>query len=229
MVMADRNAYLAEMDVVCWRSRGSSVAAEHAAGSAVGSSPDQAGTAAGVSWEKLQREVASCTRCALHDSRRNTVFGSGSTDADWFFVGEAPGREADRQGIPFVGRAGQLLSAMLFSLGLSHEEVYIANVLKCRPPDNRDPQGVEVNNCESFLHQQVAHIGPRIIVALGRFAAQALLQQDVAISQLRGKVHQYNIGQLPLVVTYHPAYLLRSPTAKAKSWQDLMLARSAIE
>ena len=118
---------------------------------------------------------------------------------------------------------------MLFSLGLSHEEVYIANVLKCRPPDNRDPQGVEVNNCESFLHQQVAHIGPRIIVALGRFAAQALLQQDAAISQLRGKVHQYNIGQLPLVVTYHPAYLLRSPTAKAKSWQDLMLARSAIE
>jgi DNA polymerase len=175
-------------------------------------------------WTSLQQQVGNCIRCSLHATRKTTVFGEGNPKADWLLVGEAPGAEEDRQGLPFVGRAGQLLNRMLFSVHLSRDEVFVANVLKCRPPDNRDPFGEEVSACESFLHQQVSFIQPKIILAMGRFAAQALLRADQTIGQLRGRVHRYPAYDIPLVVTYHPAYLLRSPQAKSKTWEDLGLA-----
>lgn len=180
-------------------------------------------------WASLQQQVGNCTRCSLHTTRKTTVFGEGSPKANWLLVGEAPGAEEDRQGLPFVGRAGQLLNRMLFSVDLARDEVFVANVLKCRPPDNRDPFGEEVSACESFLHQQVKFIQPKIILAMGRFAAQALLRTDQTISQLRGRVHRYPTYDIPLVVTYHPAYLLRSPQAKAKAWEDLILALAESE
>jgi DNA polymerase len=175
-------------------------------------------------WTSLQQQVGNCIKCSLHASRKTTVFGAGDPKADWLLVGEAPGAEEDRQGLPFVGRAGQLLDRMLFSVHLARDEVFVANVLKCRPPDNRDPFGEEVSTCESFLHQQIEFIQPKIILAMGRFAAQALLRADQTIGQLRGRVHRYPAYDIPLVVTYHPAYLLRSPQAKAKAWEDLILA-----
>lgn len=145
------------------------------------------------------------------------------------FVGEAPGAEEDRQGLPFVGRAGQLLNEMLFALGLERGSVFICNVLKCRPPDNRDPMGNEVVQCEPYLHRQIALLSPRVIVAMGRFAAQSLLKSQQSIGRLRGNVHQYGDLTLPLVVTYHPAYLLRSPADKGKAWEDLQLAREVVD
>jgi len=180
-------------------------------------------------WTLLQQQVGICTRCNLHTTRKTTVFGEGNPKANWLLVGEAPGAEEDRQGLPFVGRAGQLLNRMLFSVDLARDDVFVANVLKCRPPDNRDPFGEEVSACESFLHQQVKFIQPKIILAMGRFAAQALLRTDQTIGQLRGRIHRYPAYDIPLVVTYHPAYLLRSPQAKAKAWADLILALAESE
>tara|TARA_X000000950_G_C13859138_1_gene637935 strand:- start:314 stop:754 length:441 start_codon:yes stop_codon:yes gene_type:complete len=144
------------------------------------------------------------------------------------FVGEAPGAEEDKQGLPFVGRAGVLLGAMLNSIRLSRDDVYIANVLKCRPPNNRDPFGQEVRECAPFLHRQIDLVQPEIIVAMGRFAAQVLLDSDQNLVQLRGRPHNFGETSAPLVVTYHPAYLLRSPAAKSKTWEDLLLARSLL-
>ena len=181
--------------------------------------------AAQDSWQALQESVASCQQCSLAHTRKNTVFGSGSITADWMFIGEAPGAEEDRQGLPFVGRAGQLLTAMISALGLERDQVFIANVLKCRPPDNRDPLGEEVVKCTPFLARQINRIQPRMIVSLGRFAAQALLQSTLPIGKLRGVVHHYEHNEIPLVATYHPAYLLRSPLEKRKAWQDLLLAK----
>jgi uracil-DNA glycosylase family 4 len=180
-------------------------------------------------WTSLQQQVRNCTRCNLHTTRKTTVFGEGNPKANWLLVGEAPGAEEDRQGLPFVGRAGQLLNRMLFSIDLARNDVFVANVLKCRPPDNRDPFGEEVSACESFLHQQVKFIQPKIILAMGRFAAQALLRTDQTIGQLRGRIHRYPAYDIPLVVTYHPAYLLRSPQSKAKAWADLILALAESE
>lgn len=145
------------------------------------------------------------------------------------FVGEAPGFEEDRQGLPFVGRAGQLLNAMLFALGLERGQVYIANVLKCRPPNNRDPMGEEVLCCETYLHRQVELIQPKLIVALGRFAAQSLLKTTQSIGKLRKQRFQYGDTEIPLIVTYHPAYLLRSPMEKRKAWEDLCMALAIME
>lgn len=180
-------------------------------------------------WDALEAAVRACTLCSLHKTRTQTVFGVGNRSAEWLFVGEAPGAEEDRQGQPFVGRAGQLLNAMLFAIGLKREDVYIANVLKCRPPENRDPQGEEVLKCEPYLHRQVELIKPRIVVALGRFAAQSLLKTTMPIGKLRGKCHTYGDTGIPLVVTFHPAYLLRSPGEKRRAWEDLCLARSILE
>ncbi len=177
----------------------------------------------------VEAVVRGCKACVLHQSRSNTVFGSGSLTADWLLVGEAPGAEEDKQGLPFVGRAGQLLDSMLYGLGLNRDEVYIANVLKCRPPRNRDPMGEEVRKCEPYLHQQIRNIQPRIIIAMGRFAAQSLLKKTDPIGRLRGRVHEYDKFGIPLVVTYHPAYLLRSPLEKRKAWLDLTLARAVLE
>jgi uracil-DNA glycosylase len=176
-------------------------------------------------WDPLAAEVAACTRCELHTCRNNTVFGVGDREADWLVVGEAPGAEEDRQGEPFVGRAGQLLNAMLRGIGLAREQVYIANVLKCRPPNNRDPKPAEVAQCLPYLERQIALIQPKIMLAVGRIAAQNLLATDTPIGKLRGRVHTFGSQRIPLVVTYHPAYLLRSPTEKRKAWEDLKFAR----
>ena len=176
-------------------------------------------------WAQLRQAVSACTRCVLHESRTQTVFGVGNPAADWLIVGEAPGAEEDRRGEPFVGRAGKLLDEMLRAIGLDRQTVFIANILKCRPPNNRDPAAAEAAACRSYLDRQIELIQPRIILAVGRIAAQQLLGRDEAVGKLRGTVHR--LDEIPVVVTYHPAYLLRSPSQKAKSWRDLCLAMSA--
>jgi DNA polymerase len=177
-----------------------------------------------MEWDALGEAVASCRACKLCSTRRNTVFGVGDLQADWLVVGEAPGENEDLQGEPFVGQAGKLLDNMLKALGLSRrEKVYIANVLKCRPPGNRNPEPEEVSQCEPFLRRQVQLLQPKIIVAMGRFAVQSLLGTTEAIGKLRGQRHAY--AGVPVIVTYHPAYLLRSLPDKAKAWADLCLAR----
>ncbi len=182
---------------------------------------------AGLDWDALEATVAGCTRCPLHAGRTRTVFGVGSHEADWLVIGEAPGAEEDRQGEPFVGRAGKLLDAMLAALGYDRAQVYIANVVKCRPPENRDPRPEEAASCAPYLDRQIALLRPRIILAVGRVAAQRLLDCDTPVGRLRGTVHRYGPAGIPLVVTWHPAYLLRRPEAKAEAWRDLVLAAAA--
>jgi DNA polymerase len=183
---------------------------------------------AALDWPGLRAAVAACTACKLCESRRNTVFGVGSEQADWMIIGEAPGESEDRQGEPFVGQAGKLLDNMLRAIGLTREastpdkQVFIANVLKCRPPNNRNPQPEEIAKCEPFLRRQVELVQPKIILAMGRFALQTLLQTDEPVGRLRGRVHRYQ--GVPVVVTYHPAYLLRNLPEKARAWEDLCLA-----
>ena len=176
------------------------------------------------SWSDVETAVRNCTRCELHSSRTQTVFGVGNREAEWMIIGEAPGADEDRQGEPFVGRAGQLLNAMLLAIGLRREQVFIANILKCRPPDNRDPKPNEVSCCMPYLQRQIDLINPRIILCVGRIAAQNLLSTDTPIGKLRGTVHRFGAQQRPVVVTYHPAYLLRSPGEKRKAWIDLQFA-----
>ncbi len=176
-----------------------------------------------MDWPALREAVAGCQACKLCNGRRNTVFGVGDEQADWLVVGEAPGENEDLQGEPFVGQAGKLLDNMLKSIGLDrHNKVFIANVLKCRPPGNRNPEPAEVAQCEHFLRRQVELLRPKMILAMGRFAVQALLQSQEPIGKLRGRLHQYH--GVPVVVTYHPAYLLRTLPDKAKAWADLCLA-----
>ena len=176
-----------------------------------------------LDWPALKQRVEGCTDCRLRASCRQTVFGVGDERASWMLVGEAPGADEDRLGEPFVGQAGRLLDNMLAALGLTRgNDVYIANVLKCRPPGNRNPQPDEVAQCSPYLLRQIGLIQPKLIVAMGRFAAQALLNTDASIASLRGRVHRY--AGVPLVVTYHPAYLLRSLPDKAKAWIDLRFA-----
>jgi DNA polymerase len=181
---------------------------------------------AGADWDALQAQVRACTRCALAQTRTQTVFGVGNRAAELLVVGEAPGAEEDRQGEPFVGRAGQLLNAMLRAMGAPRETVYIANILKCRPPGNRDPSAEEVGCCLPYLQRQVELLAPRVMLAVGRIAAQNLLATDTPIGKLRGRVHEFGPGRIPLVVTYHPAYLLRSPGEKRKAWTDLKFLRA---
>lgn len=181
-----------------------------------------------MEWDALKQAVADCRACKLCEGRSNTVFGVGVPHADWLIVGEAPGENEDLQGEPFVGQAGKLLDNMLLSLGLSRREsVYIANVLKCRPPGNRNPEPDEIAQCEPFLRRQVELLRPKIILAMGRFAVQTLLQSTEPVGRLRGRVHRYH--DVPLVVTYHPAYLLRNLPDKAKAWSDLVLAKSVLQ
>ncbi len=178
----------------------------------------------------VRQELGECQRCALHDSRAHLVFGVGSPTADLVFVGEAPGFEEDRQGEPFVGPAGGMLTNMIHNvLRLQREDVYIANVLKCRPPRNRNPEPGEIAMCSPFLERQLDALQPRLIVALGRFAAQYLLDSTDGVGRLRGRVHPRRRNGCPVVVTYHPAYLLRNPEDKRKAMDDLMLIRSALE
>lgn len=173
-------------------------------------------------WSPLEAAIRSCTNCALHATRTNAVCGVGMRNADWLIIGEAPGADEDRKGEPFVGRAGQLLNEMLRAIGLQREQVFIANILKCRPPNNRDPQPDEIAECLPYLQRQIELLQPRVILVVGRIAAQTLLSTDAPIGRLRGQQHEYT--GVPLVVTYHPAYLLRRPTEKRKSWEDLLLA-----
>ena len=180
-----------------------------------------------MDWAELKAAVRDCTACGLRAGCTQTVFGVGDENAEWLLVGEAPGAEEDRLGEPFVGQAGKLLDSMLAALGLARgRNVYIANVLKCRPPGNRNPEPLEVATCSPYLIRQVELIKPRLILAMGRFAVQTLLNTEATIGSLRGTVHQYH--GVPLVVTYHPAYLLRNLPDKAKAWADLVLARKTI-
>lgn len=189
-----------------------------------------------MSWSELQDAVAACTACGLCASRRQTVFGVGHQSAHWMLIGEAPGAEEDARGEPFVGQAGRLLDNMLAAVGLSRSApepsrgVYVANVLKCRPPGNRNPEADEVARCDPFLKRQVALVAPRIVLVMGRFAAQSLLGTDASIASLRGRVHRIEVGgrSVPVIVTYHPAYLLRNLADKSKSWADLCLARRTL-
>ena len=213
--MSRRDAVLAEMGLApIWRLR------KKAAVEAEAPAP--------VGWIPLQQAVSGCAACGLHKTRTQTVFGVGDENADWMLIGEAPGAEEDRLGDPFVGQAGRLLDSMLAAIDLSREKnVYIANVLKCRPPGNRNPEPEEVAKCTPHLLQQIGLVKPKLILAMGRFAAQTLLNTDASIASLRGKVHRYS--GVPLIVTYHPAYLLRTLADKAKAWEDLVFARKTME
>ncbi len=192
--------------------------------------PDgEAGAVSTLGWEALEARVAACTLCELHRTRTRTVFGVGNRSAEWMIIGEAPGADEDRQGEPFVGRAGQLLNEMLLAVGLKREAVYIANILKCRPPSNRDPRPEEVASCEPYLQRQVSLVAPRLILAVGRVAAQNLLKTDTPIGAMRGRQYHYGEARIPVVVTYHPAYLLRSPREKRKAWEDLKFAMQVYE
>lgn len=228
--MARQTEYLQALGVEVWRLRVPAPTAvvepERAAPAPPCVPPSsQAPAAEAGDWDVLQQQVAACTRCELHCTRTQTVFGVGPRSAEWLVIGEAPGAEEDRRGEPFVGRAGQLLDNMLAAIGLDRTRTaYIANILKCRPPDNRDPRPDEVAQCEPYLQQQIALLRPRLILAVGRIAAQNLLKTDTPLARLRGRVHRYGPQQTPLIVTYHPAYLLRSPGDKRKAWEDLQLA-----
>jgi DNA polymerase len=184
--------------------------------------PEQETAAQSLDWDGLRASVSACTRCELSQSRTNTVFGVGNTDADWMIIGEAPGADEDRRGEPFVGRAGKMLDEMLRAIGQSRDSVFIANILKCRPPNNRDPKQAEAAECRGYLERQIALVQPKIILAVGKIAAQNLLASDAPVGKMRGRPHSHD--GIPLVVTYHPAYLLRSPSQKRKSWSDLCLA-----
>jgi DNA polymerase len=197
-------------------------------GSAPATAPSAADTCAGTTadpaqmdWEALRRAVAGCRACGLCETRTQTVFGVGDTSADLMVIGEAPGADEDRQGEPFVGRAGKLLDLMLAAIGLHRSRVYIANILKCRPPGNRDPRPEESAACRAFLMRQIALVRPRVVLLAGRVSAQNLLETDAPVGRLRGRWFELDPDSLPVTVTYHPSYLLRSPEQKARAWQDL--------
>ena len=173
-------------------------------------------------WRSLQQQVAACRNCGLCETRTQTVFGAGNRRPGWMLIGEAPGQDEDLQGEPFVGRAGQLLNEMLRSIGLTREEVYIANMLKCRPPHNRDPEAAEIAACQDYLKRQIQLLRPKLIMTVGRIAAQNLLNTQQSLTKLRGARYQY--ADTPVVVVHHPSYLLRSPLEKAKAWEDLQYA-----
>jgi len=236
---------LREMGLALWGPRTAAAAPGIAPAAAVATTPpalppspaapSSAGSAAAVrhpvatmDWPALRLAVAECRACSLCERRTQTVFGVGNPQAHWMVVGEAPGEQEDRQGEPFVGKSGQLLDSMLRALGLTRGEaeparqVFIANTLKCRPPGNRNPEPDELAQCEPFLIRQIELVKPRMILAMGRFAVQSLLRSNEPVGRLRGRVHQYQ--GVPLVVTYHPAYLLRNPEDKARAWDDLCLA-----
>ena len=226
-----QSEYLRAMGVRQWVARetphglNDSIVAMPAAGHHGGEELRDESPVAELDWEALQERVQNCTRCPLHATRTRTVFGAGNRDADWLIIGEAPGHDEDREGVPFVGRAGKLLTEMLFAIGYQRKDVYIANILKCRPPNNRDPSQEEMACCHEYLERQIELIQPVLILAVGRIAAHNLLHSDLQVGRLRGRVHKYGARQIPLIVTYHPAYLLRSPLEKRKVWDDLQMAQ----
>jgi DNA polymerase len=228
--MATREEILDELGLTPrWRLRATLAVASTDAASAAQPAPllDRAQRIAALPFDALADDIAACTACGLCRTRARAVPGVGDARADWLFIGEAPGAEEDARGEPFVGQAGRLLDNMLAALGLDRRRgVYIANVLKCRPPNNRTPEPFEVDACRPYLERQIALLAPRLVVALGRSAASALLGSDASIASLRGRVHRLH-GR-PLVVTYHPAYLLRNLPDKAKAWEDLLFARRVL-
>lgn len=222
-----RSRYLAALGIEQWLSR--SAAQQPALVPVVPSRPDTelsaAAAAPATDWPGLQAEVETCRRCALHAGRTCAVFGAGHRAAEWMIVGEAPGAEEDKRGEPFVGAAGQLLTAMLAAIDLPREDVFITNILKCRPPENRDPKPSEVAQCLPYLWRQIELVQPKMMLAFGRIAAQNLLGVEQPLSKLRGQLHRVGSNQIPVIVTYHPAYLLRVPADKRKAWEDLKFAR----
>ena len=222
-----RKEYLKALGVTPWvlRAGKAAEAAGVAAQAPESRAPQGPPLEENLGWDELRSRVAACTRCGLSKTRTQTVFGVGDQNADWLVVGEAPGAEEDRRGEPFVGRAGQLLDSMLRAIGLARGQVYIANVLKCRPPGNRDPAPAECAECLPYLERQIALLKPKIMLAVGRIAAQNLLKTDSPLSKLRQQEYRFGAARVPLVVTYHPAYLLRTPTDKRKAWEDLKFAR----
>lgn len=234
--MIDRNEILAELGIApLWRRRAIARPAEEhriveAPSSEVPEPPaadDRVAHVSSLDWPALIADIEQCRACGLCRTRNKAVPGVGAREADWLFVGEAPGAEEDAQGEPFVGQAGRLLDSMLAAIGLARGElVYIANVLKCRPPANRTPEPLEVEACKPYLDRQIELIRPKLIVALGKSAATTLLGYDASIASLRGRLHRYR--NVPLLVTYHPAYLLRNLPDKAKAWEDLLLARRIV-
>ncbi len=216
MNRALRKAYLQALQIDSWVLRGAPAM------------PQRIEPRPAEQWSALMRGVETCERCDLCKTRTRTVFGVGDRRAEWFVVGEAPGADEDRQGEPFVGRAGQLLNAMLRAIDLEREQVFIANVLKCRPPGNRDPLQSEIAACLPHLERQIALVRPKILLVVGRIAAHALLRTDAPLARLRQKTHRFGEAAVPLVVTYHPAYLLRTPTDKRRAWEDLKFAREVL-
>lgn len=212
-----RRAYLKALGIDLWVPRGAADSDD-----AESTPVNREVGVAGLNWQELRDCVSSCTQCALSQSRTQTVFGVGNEAATWMIIGEAPGAEEDRRGEPFVGRAGQLLDEMLRAVGESRETVFIANILKCRPPNNRDPKREEAAACRDYLLRQITMVQPKVILAVGKIAAQNLLDSDEPVGRMRGRRHEFE--GIPLIVTYHPAYLLRSPSQKRKSWADLCFA-----
>jgi uracil-DNA glycosylase len=237
MAMPDprRLQYLQAIGIEPWVRRGAGAAPAAAASAPAAPQPASPApappdAASSARWQALRDEVLTCTRCPLHSTRTQGVFGVGPLRSDWLVIGEAPGAEEDRRGEPFVGAAGQLLDAMLRAIGLDRRSnVYIANVLKSRPPGNRDPRPEEVAACLPYLVRQIELLQPRIMLAVGRVAAQNLLATEAPLGRLRGQVHRFGEFNTPLVVTYHPAYLLRTPAEKRKAWEDLKFARSVYQ
>jgi uracil-DNA glycosylase family 4 len=208
-----------------WRVRASTSARETpqaALAAGTGAAPEAHETPTGIiRLTEIRDDLGDCRRCKLHTGRTNIVFGVGSPNARLMFVGEGPGADEDEQGEPFVGRAGQLLTQIIRAMGLAREDVYIANVVKCRPPGNRNPEPDEIEACSPFLQAQIASIRPTVIVALGKFAAQTLLQTETPISRLRGQFH--DLGGVAVMPTFHPSYLLRTPAAKREVWEDMKM------
>ncbi len=227
----DRLAYLRAIGIDVWVPRTAAPdpglpAPDVRGAEGEGADVDAGGVAA--DWAGLESQVSTCTRCALSAGRTQTVFGVGSRSARLMIIGEAPGAEEDRRGEPFVGRAGKLLDEMLRALGLDRGDVFIANILKCRPPNNRDPKPEEAAACRPYLERQIEWVAPDVILAVGRIAAQNLLGSDEPIGRMRTREYRYPGGDTPVIVTYHPAYLLRTPSQKRKAWQDLCRARDRL-
>lgn len=235
---AERRAWLEAMGIPLWLPQGESGSAAESAAletdlapSAVGepaAAPGESQPVARMDWAQLRETVLACRACPLCEARTQAVFGVGQPDADLLVLGEAPGQEEDRRGEPFVGRAGQLLDRMLAAIGLDRDTVYITNVLKCRPPRNRDPQAAEAEACAPYLARQIELMQPKVILAVGRIAAQQLLGSDEPLGVLRGRWHSFEPGGIPVRVSYHPAFLLRQPAAKAKAWADLKQLRAPL-
>jgi DNA polymerase len=221
MTETNRLGYLDALEIDVWRARGEPQPEDESGSCEV--------DIASFGWEEIRSAVSVCSKCSLHKTRTKTVFGVGDQEADWMIIGEAPGAEEDRRGEPFVGKAGRLLDEMLRAVGLDRQSVFIANILKCRPPGNRDPSVEEATQCRSYLDRQIELVKPKLILAVGRIAAQNLLSSDAPLGRMRGELYHVGAAKVPTVVTYHPAYLLRSPSQKRKAWQDLCMAKNVIQ